>query len=355
MAGRRIKFIARLFLFGCLLLIAAAVWTGMTLNAPFDGGRGSVLIELPRGAGTRAMAATLEQQGVIRSQWQFMLVRLLRPRATLQAGEYQFAGPASVFQVFDKIARGQIFYYEVTIPEGSNLFDIAGILEARQLPAAKDFRKMALDPSLIRDLAPQAPSLEGYLFPATYRLTRHTTAKQFCKDMTDRFRRAWKTLNATGGNVHRTVTLASLVEKETGVAEERPMVASVFHNRLEQNIKLDCDPTTIYAALLQGRYRGTIYRSDLNSTHPYNTYQHAGLPPGAIANPGLKSLEAALRPAATDYLFFVAKTDGSGGHIFSSSIDAHNRAVAEYRRGQQKGKAPTPPSTVDRNRKSGSN
>lgn len=351
MARRILKLFARAALLGTLLLIAAGVWLFVSLGKPYDSGRGEALIEFPRGSGTRTIAARLEKEGVIQSQWQFLLVRLVRPGVTLQAGEYKFAGRSSVFQVFDKIARGEIFYYEVTIPEGSNLFDIAAILEAQKLPAAKDFKKVASDPSLIRDVAPSAPSLEGYLFPATYRLTRHTTAQHLAKDMTDRFRRAWKSLNPTG-DMHRTVTLASLVEKETGVPDERPVVASVFHNRLERSIKLDCDPTTIYAALLQGRYRGKIYRSDLDSTHPYNTYQHTGLPPGAIANPGLKSLEAALRPAATDFLFFVAKADGSGGHIFSTDVDAHNRAVAEYRRGQQKGKTSSAPPTATRNRKS---
>lgn len=351
MARRLIRFLFRGLLLCVVLLIAAGAWLFVSVSKPGNGHE--VMIDLPRGSGSRTIAARLEEEGVIASQQQFLLVRMLRPRATLQAGEYKFTGRESVLDVFDKIARGEIFFYEVTIPEGSNLFDIASILEAQQLPAAKDFKKVARDPSLVRDIAPEAPSLEGYLFPATYRLTRHTTAQQLCKDMTDRFRRAWKSLNATG-DVHRTVTLASLVEKETGVPDERPMVASVYHNRLERNIKLDCDPTTIYAAILQGRYRGTIHRSDLDSTHPYNTYQRTGLPPGAIANPGLKSLEAALHPASSDFLFFVAKADGSGGHIFSSDVDAHNRAVAEYRRGQQKGKAPSPSSTNSRNRKSGS-
>jgi UPF0755 protein len=338
MARSRLRLLARLVFFAALVLGAAGVWMLVSLNKPYTSGRGEVLIDFARGSGTRTIAARLEQEGVIQSQWQFLLVRALRPKATLQAGEYKFPGGESVFRIFDKIARGDIFYYEVTIPEGSNLFDIAAILESQQLAIAKDFQKIARDPALIRDLAPDAPSLEGYLFPATYRLTRHTTAQQLCKDMTDRFRRAWKSLKPAG-DVHRIVTLASLVEKETGVAEERPKVASVFHNRLEKGIKLDCDPTTIYAALLQGRYRGKIYRSDLDSPHPYNTYQRVGLPPGAIANPGLKSLEAALHPEPTEFLFFVAKGDGSGRHIFSSDVEAHNRAVAEYRRVQQKGKA----------------
>ena len=187
---------------------------------------------------------------------------------------------------------------------------------------------------MIRDLDPAATSLEGYLFPSTYRLTRRTTATQLTRLMVDQFRKAWKQAGATPDDgAHRIVTLASLVEKETAVPEDRPRVASVYANRLRLGMKMDCDPTVIYAALLDGRYRGTIYRSDLENPSPYNTYLHPGLPPGPIANPGLASLKAALRPEQTSYLFFVAKPDGSGGHVFSESMAAHNAAVQAYRSG----------------------
>jgi UPF0755 protein len=163
--------------------------------------------------------------------------------------------------------------------------------------------------------------------------------------MTDQFRKNWRELQKAGNSaaVNNAVTLASLVEKETAVPGERPQVAAVFQNRLRLGMALDCDPTTIYASLLEQRYRGTIYRSDLNSANLYNTYKHAGLPPGPIANPGLASLKAALEPAATDYLYFVAKADGSGGHQFSKSIEEHNRAVEQYRHNVKKSSAATPP------------
>ncbi|MBL8218138.1 MAG: endolytic transglycosylase MltG [Bryobacterales bacterium] len=319
----------------CAVAVVAAIGGYSTLQSPYLGFGTEAILEIPRGAGTRQIARQLAEAGIVRSEWHFLAVRLLQPGRTLQAGEYQFLKPATPFDVYSRIARGDIFYYEVTFPEGSNLFDMAAILEERRILPAKDFIAAARDPAQIRDLAPQAPTLEGYLFPATYRLTRHTTARQLTRDMTTRFRRAWSEL-AAKAPVHSTVTLASLVEKETAVGEERPLVAAVFRNRLDRGMKLDCDPTTIYAALLDGRYRGTIYRSDLDSRNPYNTYQHPGLPPGPIANPGMKALAAALQPAEADYLFFVARPDGSGSHVFSAGVDAHNKAVTEYRRGQRK-------------------
>ena len=193
----------------------------------------------------------------------------------------------------------------------------------------------ARNPAMIRDLDPKAPTLEGYLFPNTYRLSRHTTPERVCRLMTGRFRDAWKSLNSTE-SVHDTVTLASLVEKEGKLAEERPRIAAVFANRLRIGMKLDCDPTTIYAAILSNRYNGVIHRSDLDSDHPYNTYRHTGLPPGPIANPGLASLRAALAPAESDALYFVARADGSGGHEFSSNIAAHESAVSRYHRALRK-------------------
>jgi UPF0755 protein len=276
----------------------------------------------------------LARSGVVRFSWQFLVVRALNPGRRLQAGEYQFTRADTPWHVFNRIASGDVFYYELTVPEGSNMFDIAASLARFDFLRPADFLQAARDPSLIRDLAPRAPTLEGYLFPSTYRLTRTTTARELCQMMTDLFRKRWRQLQKPDDPVpvNDTVALASLVEKETAVAAERPVVASVYDNRLQRGMPLDCDPTTIYAAQLEQRYRGTIYRSDLNSTNAYNTYQHAGLPPGPIANPGLEALRAALHPAQTDYLYFVAKPDASGTHHFSKTIEEHNRAVQKYRR-----------------------
>ena len=315
-------------------LAAAAALVAYSLHQPYAGFAGEKFVEIPRGASAREIAALLGREGVARTSWQFLLIRALRPRARLQAGEYRFAAPASVREVFDRIARGDVFYYQLQIPEGFSSFDIAAALDRLGLVSGEEFLRAVRNPALIRDLAPEAPSLEGYLFPDTYHLTRHTTAAELSSLLTHRFRAAWQELGAPA-DVHRMVTLASLVEKETSIAEERPLVASVYANRLKLGMKLDCDPTTVYAAMLAGRYRGTLYRSDLDRNHPYNTYQHAGLPPGPIANPGLASLRAALQPARTSYLYFVAYADGSGRHQFSETLAAHQTAAARYQRAQR--------------------
>lgn len=327
------------FLFLMVLLAGAAGFVYFSIARPYQGFQKSgfqkpVVLDFPMGTSTRAMAAQLAQAGVIRNSWSFLVARALRPRVRLLAGEYQFSEPASALTVFDRIARGDIFFYELTVPEGSNMFDIAASIDRFDFMKGADFLRFVRDPAPIHDLAPEAPTLEGYLFPSTYRIERRTTVKQLSRMMTDLFRKHWRELQASNptASVNAVVTLASLVEKETAVPEERPLVASVYANRLRIGMALDCDPTTIYAALLAGRYRGTIYRSDLDSPDPYNTYRHSGLPPGPIANPGLASLKAALAPAESRYLFFVAKSDGSGGHQFSESIEQHNAAVEEYRR-----------------------
>jgi UPF0755 protein len=292
-----------------------------------------VFVDIPKGTGTRGIARMLAGAGVIQHPVQFMIVRALRPRAVLKAGEYRFEKPTSVWNVFDRLARGDIFYYVLAVPEGNNTFDIAASLEEEGIMDGKVFLNAAHDPALVRDLDPRAPSLEGYLFPDTYRLTRHTSAHQLCRMMTERFREVWRKVAPPRTDVHDAVTLASLVEKEAKLPDERPVIASVFLNRLRLKMPLQCDPTTVYAALVDDRYRGAIYRSDLESKQRYNTYQHGGLPPGPIANPGEQSLRAALNPAGTDFLYFVALPDGSGAHRFSKALAEHTRAVQQYRRG----------------------
>ncbi|HXA52765.1 MAG TPA: endolytic transglycosylase MltG [Candidatus Acidoferrum sp.] len=301
-------------------------------ESPYQGFTGDTFVELAHGTSTGAMADQLARAGVIRSRWDFLLARLWHRRGVLQAGEYRFQHAASAATVLSRIARGDVFYYELVVPEGKNLFDIGAAVEELGLFKASEFVAAASSPAMIRDLDPQAPTLEGYLFPNTYRLSRKTTPERLCRIMTAKFRDAWKSLQTTA-KVHDTLTLASLVEREGKLAEERPQIAAVFTNRLRIGMRLDCDPTTIYAAILQKHYNGAIHRSDLDSDHPYNTYRHAGLPPGPIANPGLASIRAALEPADIDALYFVARADHSGAHEFSSNIAAHEKAVDRYRRG----------------------
>ncbi len=325
---------------GVLLLIVLGLGAAVlvSLQLPYRGFAAETFVKLDRGSGSLAIARTLEQAGVIRYAWQFWLERALNPSARLTAGEYKFDDAASVSAVFGRIAHGDVYYFEFSVPEGSNMFDIARLAEAAGVMPAQDFLKAAENPMSIRDLDPAAATLEGYLFPATYRLSHSITAAELCDLMTTQFRRQWKKLvgqNAKApADPHRTVTLASLVEKETALAEERPLIAGVFVNRLNMGMHLDCDPTTIYAALLDHRYRGAIHRSDLDSRNPYNTYRNLGLPPGPIADPGAEALAAALHPAETKYLYFVAKPSG-GGHQFSTTLAEHDQAVRAYRHGSQ--------------------
>ncbi|HWF09311.1 MAG TPA: endolytic transglycosylase MltG [Bryobacteraceae bacterium] len=313
-----------------LLVVLAGAWVMYRLNQPYQGFGGPVFVEFAHGTSTRSIASVLADKGVIRDRWLFLAARGVRRGATLQAGEYKFDKPASPLQIVRRLIKGDIYYMELLVPEGFNMFDIADALGKLGTMKAETFLAAARDPSLIRDIDAKAPSLEGYLFPNKYRIYRHTTAQQICRMMTGEFRAQWKALGR-GADAHAAVTLASMVEREARRPEERPLVASVFTNRLRIGMKLDCDPTTVYAALLDGRYRGTIYRSDLANMSLWNTYQHVGLPPGPIANPGLGSIRAALAPAETHYLYFVAKADGSGGHNFSDSLARHEAAVAGYR------------------------
>ncbi|HEV3331310.1 MAG TPA: endolytic transglycosylase MltG [Bryobacteraceae bacterium] len=322
---------------GILMVLAAAAagYMMFRLARPFQGFSSVTYIEFARGTPTSEMGARLVQAGVVRSRLDFWLARIAARGRGLQAGEYRFAAPASALQVVSRIARGDVFYYELVVPEGKNMFDIAAAVEQFGVFPGSAFLAAARNPALIRDLDPAAPSLEGYLFPNTYRLNHSTTPESLCRTMTSKFREEWKKLH-NNANVHQTVTLASLVEKEGKLSGERPLIAAVFENRLRLGMKLECDPTTIYAAMLLNRYRGTIYRSDLQSDQPYNTYRHTGLPPGPIANPGVASLKAVLAPADSEALYFVLRPGDSGAHEFSRNIAQHEAATAKYRRGLQR-------------------
>jgi UPF0755 protein len=329
------KLLIRLFLVVLLVAIAGGGYGWYLLTQPFQGYHEAKILDFPHGTSTAEMAQVLQGEGVVKSARLFQIARYLSPGATLQAGEYKFDKPASTMDVMRKIARGDTFYYELVVPEGSNIFDIAELIRGLKIFPPEKFLAVARSPKLIEDLDPQAPSLEGYLFPDTYRVNRQTTPEALCRTMNHRFRERWNKLD-TRADVHQAITLASLVEREAHLAADQPLIASVFRNRLGIGMKLDCDPTTMYAALLDGRYHGTIHRSDLESENPFNTYAHPGLPPGPIANPGLGAIKAALNPASTDFLFFVAKADGSGGHTFSSSLKDHTAAVANYHHNLQK-------------------
>jgi UPF0755 protein len=326
---------AGIFLAAVFVLLFAAGGAAWLVFVPF-GPTSETFVELAPGSSTLRMGQQLEAAGVVRSQYAFDLVRWWK-RGTLRAGEYRFDHPASVTEVYARIARGDVFTIAVTIPEGASTFDIAARLEQAGFGARQDFLDAAVKQvGLVADLDPGAKSLEGYLFPDTYHFPRKWGPPQICAAMVRRFRAVSGQLGLRE-NVHQVVTMASLVERETAVDRERPLVASVLNNRLAKQMPLMTDPAVIYGLELNGRWRGAIYQSDLKLDTPYNTYLHAGLPPGPVANPGAKSLRAAMEPARTDYLYFVAAgANPQGRSLFSTTFEEHTRNVAGYRQAMKK-------------------
>ena len=319
-----------------LLLIAALacggwfVWALLTPTEP----PAQTFVMLHPGYSTRRIASALKSAGVIRSERAFILWHYMR-RRPLQAGEYLFEKPANLIDVQKRLAHGDVYFHTVVVPEGFTVFDIARAVEAAGLGPAEDFLKVAQsDTALIADLAPGAPSLEGYLFPDTYQFSRMQTVQEMAAAMIKQFRQVARQIGLIADtpvtDLERTVTMASIIEKETAVPEERPLVASVYYNRLAKHIALDADPSIIYAELLAGTYTGALHHDDMRFNSPYNTYTHAGLPPGPIGNPGKSALEAAMHPSQSDYYYFVA--DATGHHRFSRTLEDHNKNVAAYRR-----------------------
>ena len=324
-----------LMLVGCGLLVGAGF--GVYVFDWPTGPRGETFVEIAPGMSSRQIAAQLEGRGIIASRYAFELLRLVRG-GTLKAGEYRFDGPRKVGAVYGQIERGEVYTLTLTIPEGANLFDVAQRVQAAKLGSAAAFLAAAeKDGRMVRGLDPQAKGLEGYLFPDTYQFAPDAKPEQMLAAMVRQFEREAAEIGLEG-DVHRLVTLASLVERETPIDRERPLVASVLLNRLDRGMPLETDPTVIYAALLAGRYRGTIHQSDLGADSLYNTYRHAGLPPGPICNPGAASLRAAMAPAETKYLYFVAAgSDPRGVSRFAETLAEHEKNVAAYRQAMRGG------------------
>jgi UPF0755 protein len=311
-------------------VLAAAAWLAYGLLLPIGLKGQEKFVMLRPGSSARHIARELKEAGVIRSATAFLAWHYWRGLPTLKAGEYKFDHPAGTREVYSRIVAGDIYVHTVVIPEGFNIFDIADAIQAAGLGTRDDFLAVARsDVSLISDLDAEAPSLEGYLFPDTYEFTRTQSLHDMAAGMVKRFRQESRQLGLSA-NFHRVVTMASIVEKETAVPAERPLVASVFYNRLRRNIVLATDPSVIYAALLAGRYNGVIHQSDLQFGSAYNTYRHGGLPPSPICNPGREALEAAMKPANSDFLYFVS--DNNGHHRFARTMEEHSRNVAAYRR-----------------------
>jgi UPF0755 protein len=311
--------------------LAWALWTPVTPE-------GQKFVLLRPGYSTRRIANELKSAGVIRSPLAFALWHRIHRKQSLKAGEYLFDKTARALDVHDRLVRGDIYVHTVVIPEGFTMFDTAQAIEDAGLGTSQKFLEVARSElGLISDLDPEAQTLEGYLFPNTYEFTRTQSMKDIAGVMVKQFRQVADqiglTRNGQGTEVHRTVTMASIIEKETAAPEERPLVASVYYNRLARKIALQADPSVIYAELLNGTYAGALHHPDMQFHSAYNTYIHPGLPPGPIGNPGRTSLEAAMHPDQTDYYYFVS--DGNGHHRFSRSLEEHNQNVAKLRRAMQ--------------------
>jgi UPF0755 protein len=317
--------------FTTLVLAALAIggwlaWALLTPVIPHE----QTFVLLHSGYSSRKIAAELKSAGVIRSATAFEIWHRLHPQRSLKAGEYLFEKTADSLEIHNRLVRGDVFVHTVVIPEGYNIFEIAEAIQNAGLGSSQDFLAVVTsDTSLISDLAPGATTLEGYLFPSTYEFMRTQTMEEMAATMVKQFRQVAREIGLTT-NIEQTVTLASIVEKETAVPEERPEVASVYYNRMDKKIPLQADPSVIYAELLKGSYSGALHHADMEFPSAYNTYAHAGLPPGPIANPGRSSLAAAMHPAQTDYFYFVS--DGNSHHRFAHSLEEHNHNVALYRR-----------------------
>lgn len=288
-------------------------------------------IVLTSGQSLGAIANQLETEGFISHPAKFKwFARIKGYDKRIKAGEYDLSAAMSPETILLAIVSGKVHLYRVTIPEGFNLVQIAEMVERSELAASLQFIEAATDPQLLKKEDIKADSFEGYLFPDTYYFPREVTAEGIISTMTKRFHAIFspdwqKRTKDLGFSVHEIVTLASMIEKETGVAIERPVISAVFHNRMKKGMRLESDPTVIYG--IKG-FKGNITRKHLMTPTPYNTYTRKGLPPGPIANPGKASIEAALFPADTAYVYFVSKGDGS--HQFSTNITDHNRAVRKY-------------------------
>ncbi|HVS33558.1 MAG TPA: endolytic transglycosylase MltG [Thermoanaerobaculia bacterium] len=318
------------------MLLAGAGWFFWSaLHSPYRGySEQRKRVEIRKGSRTAGVLRQLQSAGVLRDEYvPLVYMKLVRSRDSVKAGVYEFDRPLSPVDVLEKLISGDVVLRTVTIREGLDRFAVGRLFSAEGLGTAQEWNRITEDVDLVRDIAPEAASLEGYLFPDTYKFDPGTPALTIVEAMVANFRKSFTDEMAfitTGLDLHQTVTLASIVETEARLPQERPVIASVYLNRIRKRMLLGADPTVIYALKLEGRWDGNIRKPDLQIDSPYNTYRFRGLPPGPIANPGLASLRAAAAPSTTNYYYFVSKQDGS--HAFSTNLDEHNRNVEKYQR-----------------------
>ncbi|MGQ9618332.1 MAG: endolytic transglycosylase MltG [Candidatus Aminicenantia bacterium] len=294
-----------------------------------------VIFEIKAGTGLKSTAKLLKRENVIKSEFLFLAGHsIFFTRKMVKAGEYKFEFPVSIYEVLKKITKGEIYLHSITIPEGSSIDDIAEILEGEGIVKGEDFKKACEKKEFLTEFTTKATNLEGFLFPDTYFFPKGINPEKIVRIMLERFKvkvgSYMELAKKKGIDFYELDIIASIIEKETGVPSERPLVSSVIHNRLRIGMPLQCDPTVIYALKKKSLYTPPLKPEFLSFPSPYNTYIHKGLPPGPICNPGLESIESALNPAKTDYLYFVSNGDGT--HTFSSDLSSHNRAVMNYKR-----------------------
>jgi UPF0755 protein len=328
MAKRLVTILGRLLVLGAL----AIFYLWLYYHSPASHEGPTQIVNVLPGMNVHTIASTLEQAGVIRHRWMFVLYVVGWHRGSyLQAGEYALRATMSPAQIVHALRSGRVVHHTLTIPEGSTVRDIATLVADKGLGDRQTILELAFDRTFITSLGLPLPSLEGYLFPDTYHIPRgirernlltlmvRTLQENYTQEIAAQAQRA-------GLSQHEVLTLASLIEKEAQLEAERPLIAAVYHNRLQRGMRLQCDPTVIYA--LGERFDGNLRKADLDINSPYNTYRYTGLPPGPIANPGRRSIDAAVAPSAVDYLYFVAT--GNGKHHFSRTLLEHNQAVEKY-------------------------
>lgn len=329
-----------IFIFLAVVFIASFL-TALSLYhysvTPCKSTHANVRVNIPQGSSLRKISLVLNEKDVIVGTFRFMLLaRLKNAEHKIKSGEYSFTHPISPLEILDKLTRGEVITHAVTIPEGSTIYDIARIIEGAGLGSFDSILKKATDLSFVKLLGIDNESLEGFLYPDTYRFSKGTGPEVILKSMAMRFKEVFvqelkSKASGTGLSEKDIIILASLVEKETAQPSEKPIIAAVFLNRLKKRIRLACDPTVIYGIRLKDpQFRGGLRKKHLKRITLYNTYLISGLPPGPICNPGLESMKAVLKPAKADYLYFVSKNDGT--HKFSKTLEEHNRAVYMYQK-----------------------
>jgi len=311
-------------------LVIFLIWYFFCLLVPMGSGKVARVVSFPAGNGVKKLATELKRNGIIRSTWHFAIVSRLHGQAhCLKAGDYRFTDAMTVMDILRKVVNGDVDFQRFTLPEGYSTYQAAELLQQQHLLAGNAFLRACSDSRLLTKLGSRTASVEGYLYPATYNLSQGETAEQLVAQMTAHFEKDYSAIVGTavgrGMSRHDVVTLASMIEKEAVSPAEKPLISSVFHNRLRIGMPLQSDPTAVYGVRA---FCGTVTKADIKRPSPYNTYLHPGLPPGPIGNPGADALKAALHPADTPYLYFVARQDGS--HQFSRTLQEHNQAVQKY-------------------------